>query len=71
MAARIKNEMTLGISDEMKTALEIAVAFVGTTASQYARQAILEKLVRERFIEHPLHRRLGNSHAHEEQIPAK
>jgi hypothetical protein len=38
---------------EIQAALETAVAFSGIKASQYARIALVEKLARENFLEHP------------------
>jgi hypothetical protein len=53
---RYQNELNVNLTDEIKAALITAVEFTGTTAGQYARQAILEKLLRERFISHPMAR---------------
>lgn len=50
---RISLEVVTGITEEMGEALENAVTFVGTTQSQYCRQAILEKLLREGFLRLP------------------
>jgi hypothetical protein len=55
MTAKISSEISVGISEEMKSALEIATGFQGMKPSQYGRQAILEKLVREGFLKHPMH----------------
>jgi hypothetical protein len=63
MPAKIKSEMSVGITDEIKSALEIATEFQGTKPSQYGRQAILEKLVREGFLKHPMHRHLNSEAA--------
>jgi hypothetical protein len=63
MTAKIKSEMSVGITDEIKSALEIATEFQGTKPSQYGRQAILEKLVREGFLKHPMHRHLNSEAA--------
>ena len=51
--ARIKTELAVGVTEEIKTALEIATDFAGMKPSQYGRQAILEKLVRDGFLKHP------------------
>ena len=59
MTAKIKSEMSIGISDEIKSALEIATEFVWINRHQFARQAILEKLVREGFMRHPCTGSLG------------
>jgi hypothetical protein len=51
--ARIKTELAVGVTAEIQAALETAVAFSGIKASQYARIALVEKLAREKFLEHP------------------
>ena len=71
MTAKIKSEMSVGITDEIKSALEIATEFAGIKPSQFGRQAILEKLVREGYLRHPMHTRWENSNAHENGVPAK
>jgi hypothetical protein len=53
MASRIKTDLSVGITDEIEAALENAVAFSGIKASQYARIALVEKLCREQFMQHP------------------
>jgi hypothetical protein len=53
MAARIKREIAVGVTDEILNALENAVAFSGIKSSQYARIALVEKLCREQFMQHP------------------
>lgn len=53
MAAKVTMEMSVGITPQIKTALETAVEFQGLKASQFGRQAILEKLVRDGFLCHP------------------
>ena len=53
MSAKIKTEMSVGLTDEIQTALIMATDFVGMKPSQFGRQAILEKLVREGFLRHP------------------
>jgi hypothetical protein len=50
---RIKLLLSVGITEEMKTAIEIAAEFSGISPSQLGRQAILEKLVREGYMRHP------------------
>ena len=56
MAAKIKSELAVGVTEEIKSALVVATEFQGTTPSQYGRQAILEKLCREGFLRHPMHK---------------
>ena len=68
MAAKIKTEMTIGISDEIKAALQVAIQFVGTTGSQFARQAILEKLVRDGFMRHPAQALWEKTNAHQNPL---
>jgi len=46
MTATIKTELAVGVTDEIQAALETAVAFSGIKASQYARIALVEKLIR-------------------------
>jgi hypothetical protein len=53
MAAKIKTEMSVGLTPEIEEALKIATDFVGMKPSQFGRQAILEKLVREGYMRHP------------------
>ncbi len=52
-AANIKKEIAVGITSQIEAALENAVAFSGIKASQYARIALVEKLCREQFMQHP------------------
>jgi hypothetical protein len=53
MTQKIKVEISVGLTEQIKSALEMASEFTGTTPSQYGRQAILEKLIREQFMQHP------------------
>jgi translation initiation factor 6 (eIF-6) len=53
MTTKIKTDLSVGVTAEIKEALEIAVAFSGIKASQYARIGLVEKLVREGFLVHP------------------
>jgi hypothetical protein len=53
MAATITQEMMVGITPKIAEALEIACEDIGMRPSQYARQAIVEKLVREGFMARP------------------
>ena len=61
MVAKIKSEMSVGLTPEIESALKVATDFVGMKPSQFGRQAILEKLCREGFLKHPMHRHLENS----------
>ena len=56
MVARIKSEMSVGLTPEIEQALHLATEFQGMKPSQFGRQAILEKLVREGFLKHPMSR---------------
>jgi hypothetical protein len=53
MTARVTEELSVGLTGEMLHALIIATQFQGMKPSQYGRQAILERLVREGFLQHP------------------
>lgn len=53
MSAKIKTEMSVGLTDEIQSALQVAVEFQGMKPSQYGRLAILEKLVAQGFLKHP------------------
>ena len=61
MVAKIKDEMSVGLTPEIKEALQIATEFQGMKPSQYGRQAILEKLVQQGFLKHPMHRQWENN----------
>ena len=52
--ARIKKEVVIGIDDETEAALAVATAFFQTTVSQYGRQKIVEGLVRDGLLLHPV-----------------
>ena len=54
MRELVSFELFVGLTPSMRAALEIATQFSGMKSSTWARQAILEKLVREKFIAHPL-----------------
>jgi hypothetical protein len=53
MTTKIKTDLSVGITEQIEAALENAVAFSGIKASQYARIALVEKLCREQFMQHP------------------
>jgi hypothetical protein len=50
----LPHEIGVSLSDAQRAALEAAVAFHATGQSQYARQAIAQRLLSEGFLEHPL-----------------
>jgi hypothetical protein len=52
--ARINREAIIGVDDQITDALELATAFFGTTVSQYGRAALIEKLCRDGFMQHPV-----------------
>ena len=62
MTARIKSEMSVGLTDEIQAALMVATEFQGIKPSQYARQAILQRLVAEGFLRHPGFNYQNNAH---------
>lgn len=49
----VTREFTLGITEAQAEAVEVAAQFIGSTISQYTRQALTEKLVREGFMPAP------------------
>ena len=53
MAAKIKSEMSVGLTPEIEAALNVAVEFEGIKASQFGRLAILERLVARGYMHHP------------------
>jgi hypothetical protein len=61
MTARILSEMSVGLTPEIEAALEVAADFSGLKPSQFGRQAIIEKLVRDGFIKHPGMARFENA----------
>jgi hypothetical protein len=61
MAAQITLEIMVGITPKIKAGIEIASEFSGMKPSQYARQAIIEKLIRDGFVERPTFRKFDNS----------
>lgn len=52
-SGKFKTDLSVALTAEIQAALETAVAFSGIKASQYARIALVEKLTREQFLEHP------------------
>lgn len=53
MAATIFSEIKVGLSEPIRKSLEMCVDFEGGTASGFARQAILEKLIAKGYLKHP------------------
>jgi hypothetical protein len=52
--SKIKKEIVVGIDDETDAALALATAFFQTSVSQYARQKLVEGLVRDGLLQHPI-----------------
>ena len=52
--AKLPHEIGVSLSNEQQAALTAAVTFHATGESQYARQAIAQRLLSEGFLEHPL-----------------
>jgi hypothetical protein len=61
MTAKILSEMSVGLTPEIEAALEIAADFSGLRPSQFARQSIIEKLVRDGYLKHPGMARFENA----------
>jgi hypothetical protein len=51
---RITKEVVIGVDIETDAALSVATAFFQTTVSQYGRQKIVEGLVRDGLLQHPV-----------------
>lgn len=49
----IKDELVVGITGEMKQAIEVVCSFQGLKPQQFGRLAILEKLVATNATDHP------------------
>jgi hypothetical protein len=54
MTARVTIEMSVGLTPEIQQSLVAAVNYQGIKASTFGRQAILEKLVRDGWMRHPM-----------------
>ena len=61
MVAQITSELMVGVTEKIKNALAIACDDIGMKPSQFARQAIVEKLVRDGFMSRPNLQRSNNS----------
>jgi hypothetical protein len=59
MVARVTIEMTVGLTPEIDEALKIATEFQGVKSSTFVRQAVLQRLVAEGFMPHPVHAKLA------------
>ena len=52
--AKLPFEIGVSLSAEQVQALQLATKCLSTGQSQYARQALIERLIREQFLPHPL-----------------
>jgi hypothetical protein len=50
----IEVELNVGMTREQADRLELAARYVGMKNSAYVRQALVEKLVQQGFLPHPL-----------------
>jgi hypothetical protein len=53
MTARILTELSVGLTPELQNAVKLASEFSGMKPSQLGRMALVEKMVRDGFMEHP------------------
>ena len=51
--ALITEEIVVGITDEMKTAIEVVCAVQGLKASQFGRMVLLKELMALQVMQHP------------------
>jgi hypothetical protein len=61
MAAQITVEIMVGITPKIKEGIEIACEYSGMKPSQFARQAIVEKLIKDGIFERPTLRKFENN----------
>ncbi|MGA8697163.1 MAG: hypothetical protein WB689_25660 [Xanthobacteraceae bacterium] len=61
MAAQITEEIMVGLTEKIRDGIENACEDSGMKPSQYARQAIFEKLVREGYLSKPSFKKFENS----------
>jgi hypothetical protein len=66
---KIKRERMIGLTENIDAALALVEDFTGLKPSQYCRQAILERLVRDGFMKHPGAVHLNNNNP--QNIPAE
>jgi hypothetical protein len=50
----LTQEINVSLTPEIAAVLKIATEFTGLRTSQFGRQAIIEKLVRDQFMQHPM-----------------
>jgi hypothetical protein len=51
--ARILTELSVGLTPELQAAVKVASEFSGMKPSQIGRMALVEKMCREGFMQHP------------------
>jgi hypothetical protein len=61
MTARIKTELAVGVTDEIRRGVEIICELNGVKASTYVRQLIVRDLIKEGIFERPTFQRFDNS----------
>ena len=66
--AKVTRERMVGLTENIDSALTLVEDFTGLKPSQYCRQAILERLVKDGFLQHPGAARLNNN---PQNIPAE
>ena len=59
MTKRVTLEMSVGLTETISEHLQQAVEYQGIKASTFGRQAILEKLVRDGWMRHPMQDRIN------------
>ncbi len=69
--AKIKRERMIGLTENIEAALMMVEDFSGLKPSQYCRQAILEKLVRDGFMQHPAAAHRNNIINPPQPVPAE
>ena len=60
-SGKYTSDLSVAVTEEIQAALEVAADFSGLKPSQFGRQAIIEKLVRDGFIQHPGMARFENA----------
>jgi len=61
MTAKRPYEAGVSLSAEEVQALALAIECYGTSQSQYIRQPLIERLVREQFLQHPAAKLANNA----------
>ena len=67
--AKIKRERMIGLTDAIEAALATVEDFCGLKPSQFCRQAIIEKLVRDGYMAHPAAAHFNNNNP--QNVPAE